>query len=157
MKLYSGLKKYSALRRCERKLFLEAFFAQMWAGIVIKTVPFKYIPELYKGKVQGSRFPPSLKLRRTKQVPREIKEEREVIGEVKKAIERAVIVSPWKNRCLVESLAARCMLNRRRIHSQISLGVAFDEKKKLLAHAWIRAGDIVIVEQRGEYREMYLF
>jgi hypothetical protein len=121
MKLYSGLKKYSALRRCERKLFLEAFFAQMWAGIVIKTVPFKYIPELYK------------------------------------AIERAVIVSPWKNRCLVESLAARCMLNRRRIHSQISLGVAFDEKKKLLAHAWIRAGDIVIVEQRGEYREMYLF
>ena len=76
---------------------------------------------------------------------------------VKKAIGRAGLVSPWKNRCLVESLAARSMLNRRRIQSQISLGVTHDEKKKLIAHAWIRAGDTEIVPERGDYHEMYLF
>jgi hypothetical protein len=138
--LRSGIKKYSALSRREKHLFLEALFDQLWAGLIIKLVPFKYIPGLYAGETQNS-----------------IKEETNVVMEVKKAIEQAGIVSPWKNRCLVQSLAARSMLNRRRIQSQISLGVTHDEKKKLIAHAWIKAGDNEIVAERGDYSEMYYF
>ena len=144
MKLHEGIKKYRALVRQEKLLFLEAFFAQSWAGIVIRIVPFRWIRRLYGRKIQNSRF----KIQNNESI---------VIMTVKKAIERAGLVSPWKNKCLVESLAARCMLNRRRIPSQISLGVTHDEKKKLIAHAWIRAGDTEIVPERGDYHEMYLF
>jgi hypothetical protein len=147
MKLRSGIRKYNVLCRQEKLLFLEAFFAQLWAGLVIRIVPFKNIPALYAGKVSSSLF----------RVPGDMNSENEVIGKVKKAIERAGVVSPWKNRCLIESLAARSMLNRRSIPSQISLGVAHDEGKKLIAHAWIRAGDTEIVAKRGDYHEMYLF
>ena len=140
MKFHEGIKKYRALIRQEKLLFLEAFFAQLWAGLVIRIVPFKWIPRLYVMKIQDSN-----------------NNKYDVVGEVKKAIERAGLVSPWKNKCLVESLAARSMLNRRRIQSQISLGVAHDEKKRLIAHAWIRAGDTEIVPERGDYHEMYLF
>jgi len=147
MKLYAGYKKYSALRRHEKMLFLEAFFCQLWAGLIIKIIPFRYTPVLYAAKLRGSGF----------MVHGDTNSGQEVIGEVKKAIERAGIISPWKNRCLVESLAARRMLNRRRIPSQISLGVALDENKELIAHAWIRAGDTQIVSEGGDYREMYLF
>ena len=144
MKLHEGIKKYRALVRQEKLLFLEAFFAQSWAGIVIRIVPFRWIRRLYGRKIQNSRF----KIQNNESI---------VIMSVKKAIGRAGLVSPWKNKCLVESLAARCMLNRRRIPSQISLGVTHDEKKKLIAHAWIRAGDTEIVPERGDYHEMYLF
>jgi hypothetical protein len=145
--LRSGLRKYFALSRRERMLFLEAFFCQLWTGFIIKIVPFKYIPRFYAERIPDLKF----------KIQDSINNEYEVVGEVKKAIERAAVVSPWKNRCLIESLAARRMLNRRRIPSQISLGVAHDEKKKLIAHAWIKAGDTEIVPERGDYHEMYLF
>ena len=86
----SGIKKYSALGRREKHLFLEAFFEQLWAGFIIKIVPFRWVPKLYAGKTQDS-----------------TKGESNVVRELKKAVERAGIVSPWKNRCLVQSLAAR--------------------------------------------------
>jgi hypothetical protein len=145
--LRSGIKKYGALSRQEKLLFLEALFCQLWTGFIIKIVPFKYIPRFYAERIPDLKF----------KIQDSINNEYEVVGEVKKAIERAGIISPWKNRCLVESLAARCMLNKRKIASRISLGVAHDQGKKLVAHAWIRAGDTEIVAERGDYHEMYLF
>ena len=70
---------------------------------------------------------------------------------------RAGKVSPWKNRCLVSSLAARCMLRRRKITSQLSLGVAKDAGGKVIAHAWLRAGDVEIVSAGGSFHELYQF
>ncbi len=43
-----------------------------------------------------------------------------------------------KNRCLVSSLAARCILKRRKIKSRIFLGLAKEFNGKMIAHAWLK-------------------
>ena len=75
----------------------------------------------------------------------------------KRAIGRATVVSPWKNKCLISSLVARWMLRRRGIDSQLSLGVAKGANGKTIAHAWLKSGDYEIVEKGGDFTQLYLF
>jgi hypothetical protein len=157
----SGLKKFYALPRQERWLFIEALTLQLRVGLLLKLIPFKWIPRLFANKVQGTRSPepgtlnPEPGTRNLKPAGRRVQPE--IIEQIKTAIQRSAPLSPWRNRCLVQSLAARRMLGRRKIQSQLSLGVAINEDKKMIAHAWLKASDIEIVERRGDYHEMYLF
>ena len=121
-------------------LFLEAVVLHLWIGLLLKVIPFKRIPRFFaslKSKVES----PDAK----------------VIELIRDAVARANRVSPWRNRCLVSSLAGRCMLRSRRIQSQISLGVAKDTGGRTVAHAWLRSGEIEIVERRGDYTELFSF
>ena len=121
-------------------LFLEAVVLHLWIGLLLKVIPFRRIPRFFaspKSKVES----PDAK----------------VIELIRDAVARANLVSPWKNRCLVSSLAGRCMLRSRRIQSQISLGVAKDADGRTVAHAWLRSGEIEIVERRGDYTELFSF
>jgi hypothetical protein len=52
--------------------------------------------------------------------------------------------TPWKSKCLVKALTAQIMIKRRKSSSTVYLGVAKDENKKLIAHAWLRCGNNVI-------------
>lgn len=61
----------------------------------------------------------------------------------------------WKNRCLVQSLTARHMLRRRGINTQLHLGVKKDDTNKMIAHAWLNAGDVEIVPQMEDYKELF--
>lgn len=54
-------------------------------------------------------------------------------------VERAERVLPWHSTCLVKALAARMMLRRRAIPSELHFGVAH-ENGALTAHAWLKAG-----------------
>ena len=83
--------------------------------------------------------------------------EHETLPLIKTAIQRASRRSSWKNKCLISSLAARRMLNKRKIQSQLSLGVAKGGNGQMIAHAWLKVGDFEIVEKSGEYQELYLF
>ena len=76
---------------------------------------------------------------------------------IKAATLSASRLSPWKNKCLVQSLAARWMLKERKIQSQLSLGVTFGQNKNMIAHAWLKADDFEVVEKSGDYKELYLF
>jgi hypothetical protein len=108
--------------------------------MVLKVIPFKQIPRIFSSpQSSGSSQQP------------------EVVEEIWGAIQRAGKVSPWRNRCLVSSLAGRCMLRRREIPSRLSLGVAMDDGGKVIAHAWLTAGDIDIVSSDSSFREMYQF
>ncbi len=121
-------------------LFLEAVVLHLWIGLLLKVIPFRRIPRFFaspKSKVES----PDAK----------------VIELIRDAVARANRVSPWRNRCLVSSLAGRCMLRSRRIQSQISLGVAKGSDGKMVAHAWLRSGEIEIVERRGDYTELFSF
>lgn len=51
---------------------------------------------------------------------------------------------PWDSACLAQALAAKWMLGTRQLPSTLYLGVAFDENKKMLAHAWLRCGDVFV-------------
>ena len=133
-------RKFDKLSRSEQLLFSEACFLQLTTGLLLKFIPFKWIPKLF-----------SCRERETPEV------ERETLIQLKTAILLSGRYSPWKNKCLVSSLAARRMLNRRRIPSQLSLGVAKGVNGKMIAHAWLKADDFEIVEKGGDFSELHMF
>ena len=138
----------------EKLLFCEALFLHLWVGLLLKIIPFRKIPGLFGNRENGSRC--KVQGARSEKLEPANPEPLTLI-QIKSAIQRASRVSPWKNKCLVSSLAARRMLNRRRIESQVLLGVAKDSGKKLIAHAWIRSGDFEVVEKNGRFMGMYRF
>ena len=103
-------------------------------------LPFKYIIKLISNKVI---LPTDTDI--------------EHLMEIKMAIARANRLSFWKNVCIVQSIAARWMLNRRKIPSKLSLGVMHDKKGKIIAHAWIKVNDFEIVSEGLEYKELVFF
>ena len=139
-RLWKGFRKLGELPWNEQMLFSEAWFMHLTTGLILKVIPFRWIPRFFaspKSKVQSPKS--------------------QVIELIRNAIQRAGKVSPWRNRCLVSSLAGRCMLRRRKIESQISLGMAKDNEGRTVAHAWIKSGDVELVERSGDYTVLYTF
>lgn len=80
----------------------------------------------------------------------------ELLYKIQIAAYRANKLAFWPNICLVKTLAARFMLQRRGIGSVMHLGVQFNEKKKLIAHAWLKAGEIYITPKgTTSYAEIF--
>ncbi len=50
----------------------------------------------------------------------------------------------WESQCLVMAIAAMKMLDRRGIESTLYLGTARDADGKMIAHAWLRSGNIYL-------------
>lgn len=145
------VRKYRRLDRQEKLLLIESFWYHLAAGLMLKLVPFRKIPLLFAGPVEdnaaGSRE------HRSEEGESDLHD----LERIKEAVRRAGQVSPWKNRCLVSSLAARSMLNRRRIGSTLSLGMARRPDGSPVAHAWITAGTCDIVAAGNGYTELYRF
>jgi len=156
-----GISKFITLHGKEKLLFIEALALHLWAGLLLKIIPFKWVPRLFSSPQFET---PTKAKSRTRSVGKKDQsrhnlsgQQSEVIEMVKVAIQRAGKVSPWRNRCLVSSLAGRCMLRRRKIDSQLSLGVARNPDGKTISHAWLKAGNIEIVGRNGDYTELFSF
>lgn len=132
------LKKFSVLPIQEKQLFIEALFFSFAAKILLLVLPFKHCISISSGKRGNYKKPTG-----------------DQLNQIKKAIHRTRWLTFWKNQCLVMSMASRWMLQRRRIPSQLLLGVTFDENRKLKAHAWLRTDEFDIVEKGGNYHELY--
>jgi len=145
-KRWQRIRKFDELSWNEQLLFSEAWFLHLTTGLILKFIPFRWIPRLFANR-QRTVF----------SLQSSVFSQLQEILMVKRAIERANVVSPWKNRCLVSSLAGRCMLRRRKIESQLSLGVAKDSAGRTVAHAWLSAGDQEIVPRGNGYTELYFF
>jgi hypothetical protein len=138
--MLKSIKKFGALSLNEKLFFSEAYFLQLTVGLLLKLIPFRKIPRLFSSP---SRLTPPV----SPLIPEQIKQ----------AIQRSGRVAPWRNKCLVQSLAARRMLNRRKISSQLSFGVAKGANGRTIAHAWLKAGDFEIVEKGADFSALYLF
>jgi hypothetical protein len=66
---------------------------------------------------------------------------------VRLAVRRAAAHLPWESVCLPQAIVAKAMLRRRDVPCTLYLGVA--RRPELGAHAWVRAGDIVVTGERG--------
>lgn len=121
-------------------LFLESVILHLWIGLLLKIIPFRRIPDLFSSP-QSAVF----------------SRQSEVVEQVKVAIQRGGRVSPWRNRCLVSSLVARKMLNRRHVPSRLSLGVAKGTDGRTMAHAWLSSGESEVTGKHGEYQELFVF
>lgn len=134
------IRAFGRLSRNEQMVFSEAYFLQLAIGLILKVIPFKWIPGLFSGPSgQTLSASPLISL------------------QIKHATQSAGRICPWKNKCLVQSLAARRMLNRRKIISQLFLGVILTDNNKMRAHAWLKTGDFEIVEKRDNFRELFMF
>lgn len=140
MKFMKRLLIFTALPFQEKQLFMEALFFLYAAKILLLILPFRYCLKFLSNK-------------RCKQ--ENISEQQ--LWLIKKAVHRTRWLAFWKNECLVKSLASRWMLQRRQISSLLSLGAAFDQDKKLIAHAWLSINEFEIVEKGGSYYELYQF
>ena len=56
---------------------------------------------------------------------------------------------PWMSQCLVQSVAATWMLQRRRVPSTLYFGLAKDPESHLKAHAWVRSGSRILTGAKG--------
>ena len=134
------LRRFRVLPLGEKLLFLEAFLLHLWVGLLLKVVPFRRIPRLFASRQSAVGSQQSA-----------------IVENIRDAVQRAGQVSPWRNRCLVSSLAARCMLRRRAINSQIHLGIAKNAVGKTIAHAWLEAEGYEVVMKHGDYHDIYIF
>lgn len=163
-------RKFCGLKWGEKVLFCEALSLHLFAGLLLKVVPFRLIPRIFRSKSMSQSGPaiPHPQPGGSVQFGAPAQDEDQspynmpgqqsgIVEDIRVAVQRAGWVSPWKNRCLVSSLAARCMLRCRKIGSELSLGVAKNSDGKLIAHAWLKSGDFEIVEERGSYTELFLF
>lgn len=63
--------------------------------------------------------------------------------DVARAIQRAATVTPWRTACFEQALAGQRMLRRRAVPCTLYLGVGRADAG-VIAHAWLRAGDIAV-------------
>lgn len=76
-------------------------------------------------------------------------ENRAEIEQIRWAIHAISSRLPGTRQCLVQGLAAKWMLQRRRIPSTLYFGVAKDPQGNLKAHAWLRSGSQMVTGAEG--------
>jgi len=168
-----GFRKFRELPWNEQLLFSEAYFLHLATGLILKVIPFRWIPGVFSSRQFETPMKGKSRTRsvgeddqsRIRTCPDEVgsvgtpvsSRQSEDIELISMSVKRAGRVSPWKNRCLVSSLAGRCMLRRRKIDSQISLGLAKDNEGRPVAHAWLKSGEIELVARNGDYTVLYTF
>jgi hypothetical protein len=72
----------------------------------------------------------------------------QLLEEIKLAIARASVKSPWRTKCFEQALAARMMLKRRGIATVTYFGVLKNNEDKIEAHAWLKCGEFVVTGWR---------
>ncbi|GBF33820.1 hypothetical protein DCCM_2931 [Desulfocucumis palustris] len=76
----------------------------------------------------------------------------ETAGRIGRVVETVSRYTPWESKCLVQAIVGKIMLRRRGINNTLYLGVGRDEGKSLVAHAWLRCGEMIITGSQGRER-----
>jgi len=137
--MFRKIKKFTALTSKEKKLFLEAYIMLGIMSVAILTISFKRLTRsLEHQKNKGEMIPLC-------------DNEMQTAISVGKAIMRAAAHTPWESACLVQSLTAQRMLQKRGIPGVFYLGATKDEEseEKMKAHAWSQCGEHVITGGGG--------
>ncbi len=74
------------------------------------------------------------------------------IQDIRQAVGTVSPYTPWVSNCLAQTLAAHGMLRRRRLPTQLYLGVATQADHTLAAHAWLRCGAGWVTGEVGAHR-----
>ena len=135
------LRKFLALDRQQKKLFIQAFFLLGWVRISLLRKPFKALLaklDLHRESVLQPPLEPSA---------------REAARSIGWAVRTAASFTPWKSTCLVQVLAAQSMLQKQGIAGVFYLGVTNDgveqDSSGFLAHAWLMCNDEFITGEAG--------
>lgn len=131
-----SLSKLFRLSPYETLLFLEANVFLTLASLARISIPLRwYAPFLGKHmNVNSEEIDENLKIK---------------LLIIDKSIKRGSKYLPFECKCLVQAIAVKAMLKLRRISSTVYFGVRKDGKSDLIAHAWVRVGDMHVSGGRG--------
>jgi len=133
--MIKALRKFFLISAEERKLFFQAVRFALWAR--------KYTRTLSSNKLHKFLGVPH------KESVTEVSIADPVILKVYRAMRRSTIYLPFKRKCLIEAIVAKKMLMQYNIPATLYLGIAKDGNKNLIAHAWLRCGNNIIVGKKG--------
>ncbi len=77
-------------------------------------------------------------------------EEYRTASKVAYSVNQVCSKTKWESKCLVRALTAQRLLREKGIDSTMYLGVGHDENKKMIAHAWLRAGAMYVTGGNGK-------
>ncbi len=130
---------FAALPTEEKKLFFEAYVILGIMRAAILTVSFKKLTQSLEHKAKSEPLAPLNEAQMHTAI------------QVGRAIVRAAAYTPWESACLVRSLTAQKMLQKRGVPGVFYLGVTKDEESeaKMKAHAWSQCGEHIVTGGRG--------
>jgi len=145
-KMKQLLKIHEKIKRADKLLAIETLLWLFTARLMVTFLPFKVIkPHLGEHMKNSDAETDKNNLRQIKRV-------RSYILKIGK-------IAPWKCTCYVDAITAKQLLKRRQIQTTIYFGVGKDDKKKLIAHAWLQCGHTIITggDCRHNYKEVSFF
>lgn len=129
------LKKFLKSPGRDKLLFLSALTLSFFVKIIVFTIPLRWYSRflVYSENIS----------------PEHINCRFKTIQSIARAVNRCSRHAPWKTKCLVDAVTAKLLLQWHGIPSTLFLGVNKDEEKKLVAHAWLKCGEIFITGKKG--------
>lgn len=121
----------SLMKRSDKILLIEAFFLAAICRLIILTVPFKMYKNCLGTYNKETSYDSNIQDNLT------IKKVARVIATISK-------YTPWQTKCLVQAMTAQRILRRRKVFTTIYLGVRKDKNNNVQAHAWLRAGRVIV-------------
>lgn len=141
--MFKLLKKYISLKKTERKILNRTLFWLIFALILVRLIPIKWFSNLLG--VFNPAHPAG-----GKEIKFDLNNKQlQLISVVQKNIRRLKKQLPWTVKCFEEAIAAKKILEKCNIKTTIYLGVAKKEETKLIAHAWLKSGDVFITGKKG--------
>ncbi|MBI1330837.1 MAG: lasso peptide biosynthesis B2 protein [Alphaproteobacteria bacterium] len=137
MRILSGLKTIGRSSWRDKALLAEAGFVLVLASIAIRLVPFKRI-------AQVASAPTGRLLPQEERLPE--------IRRIRWAVVAWADRVPWRAMCFERGLSVHWMIRRRGVPSIMHYGAVLDPDEGLLAHVWIKDGDVPIIGCESESR-----
>jgi len=134
--LLRRLKAFLKLKGTDRIMLLEAFVLTGMFRMIILVISFRK----YKKHMGVYNRETSFQMAENNYI---------VIRKVSWAVATVSRYTPWESKCLVQALTAQTMLKRRKIDSTLYLGVSKDEGNRMIAHAWLRSGNLYVTGGEG--------
>jgi len=120
----------------EQALYLEVTFWLGLSRLAILVLPFRWT-----ARFLGVHMASSAEV--------DLNEDRATAIAVARAIRIMSRHLPWECKCLAQAIAGKIILQKRHIPTTLYLGVTKKKDGDLNAHAWLRAGDIIILGGGG--------
>lgn len=68
------------------------------------------------------------------------------------AVNKMSLFTPWESKCLVQAITAQVVLRIIKVPYTLYLGLDRNESKELVAHAWLRCGELIVTGAREKER-----
>jgi hypothetical protein len=148
MKAIRRIRKFFQIPGRERALMLEALYWLMIYTFLIYIIPFRWWQDRIGRKMQPW------------QEEYVSKGQMQKIGLIRRSVFRAKKALLGFPKCFALSLTLKKMLQKRGIDSTLYLGVKKNGNESLIAHAWLKSGDITVYGGRKanlHYKELVIY